>query len=82
MPGTALYDFGDFVRDVCCSAAEDEQDMSKVNVDDDLIKAATQGYIITAREFLAPKELKLLEYAPLVLSIYTRPTLFSRSLKR
>ena len=33
MPGLALYDFGDMIRTSTRSSAEDEQDLSKVNMD-------------------------------------------------
>jgi thiamine kinase-like enzyme len=60
MPGTSLFDFGDLVRTVTTSAAEDEQDLSKLRFDPLLFKALLSGYLNEARDFLISEELKLL----------------------
>jgi len=60
MPGTPLFDFGDLVRTVCTSAAEDEKDLYKVKFDPDYFKALLTGYLSEAIEFLLPPELDLL----------------------
>lgn len=69
MPGLALFDFGDLVRSAASSAAEDEQDLSKVYVDEKLRSALTEGYLSTAGEFLTPEELALLPVAPKVITL-------------
>jgi hypothetical protein len=56
MPGLSLYDFGDLMRTATCRAAEDEQDLGLIEVDQDLFKALIQGYLSTTREFLTPAE--------------------------
>jgi Ser/Thr protein kinase RdoA (MazF antagonist) len=43
MPGLFLHDFGDLVRTAATSAAEDEPDVSKVEVDPALFAALARG---------------------------------------
>lgn len=69
MPGLALFDFGDMVRSAASSAAEDEQDLEKVFVDEKLRKALTDGYLSTAGDFLTPEELELLPASPKVITL-------------
>ncbi len=44
MPGSALYDYGDAIRFGASTAAEDEQDLSKVQCDMALFRAYTKGF--------------------------------------
>jgi hypothetical protein len=60
MPGLALFDFGDLVRSAASSAKEDEKDLSKVYIDEEMRKALTEGYLSTASKFLTQKEIDLL----------------------
>lgn len=52
MPGFVLYDFGDAIRTGASTAAEDEADLSKVNIDLGLFEAYSTGYLEIARNFL------------------------------
>lgn len=63
MPGSVLYDFGDMVRTSTCKAAEDEQDLSKVEMNIDFFEALVKGYLETASGFLTPKEKELLAFS-------------------
>ena len=45
MPGTVLNDFGDMVRTSTATVAEDEKDLSKVNIQVDFFDALTKGYM-------------------------------------
>lgn len=45
MPGSSLYDFGDSIRFGAATAAEDEQDLSKMEMSLDRFRAFTRGYI-------------------------------------
>ena len=63
MPGLALYDFGDMVRSMTCTAAEDETDLSKVEVQTPLFEALARGYLDAAGEFLTPAEREQLVFA-------------------
>ena len=53
MPGLAGYDFGDMVRTATCPAAEDERDLSKVELQFPLFEALARGYLSSAGGFLS-----------------------------
>lgn len=61
MPGSSLYDFGDAIRFGAATAAEDEQDLSKMELDLHLFRVFVRGYV-QACPGLTQKEL---EYLPL-----------------
>jgi Ser/Thr protein kinase RdoA (MazF antagonist) len=63
MPGLAAYDFGDMVRTATCTSAEDEQDLSKVEMQYPLFEALARGYMSTAGEFLTAEEKESLAVA-------------------
>lgn len=52
MPGLSLYDFGDMVRSMTTTAAEDETDLSKVEVELPLFEGLTRGYLTAAGDML------------------------------
>lgn len=60
MPGLSLYDFGDSIRFGANTGAEDETDLSKVELDLSLFEAFTKGYLEGCAGSLAPKEIELL----------------------
>ena len=45
MPGSSLYDYGDAIRFGAASAAEDEKDLSKLEMRLDMFEAFTRGYL-------------------------------------
>jgi len=45
MPGLSVHDFGDGIRFGASTAAEDETDLSKVNLDLDLFRAFAKGFM-------------------------------------
>ena len=45
MPGLSLYDFGDAIRFGAATAAEDEKDLSKVEMDLAMFEIFTKGYL-------------------------------------
>ncbi|MBI9017237.1 MAG: aminoglycoside phosphotransferase family protein [Phycisphaerae bacterium] len=57
MPGLSLYDFGDIIRTATSSAAEDEQDLSKVNMEMDRFDAVLRGFLDGAGGFLNDTEI-------------------------
>ncbi len=63
MPGLALYDFGDMVRTTTSSAAEDEQDLSKVTMQFPMFEALVRGYLSSAGKFLTKEERRLLAFS-------------------
>ena len=60
MPGAAAYDFGDSIRSGATTGAEDETDLSKVEMSLHLFEVFARGYLRTAADFLTPKELESL----------------------
>lgn len=60
MPGQAIFDFGDAIRFGASTAAEDEADLSKVELDLDLFEAFTQGYLEGCNGVLLPAEKDLM----------------------
>jgi len=62
MPGYVHYDFGDSIRTSTNTGAEDDPDLSKVEMDIRLFEAYTRGFLQETRSTLTPTEL---EYLPL-----------------
>jgi hypothetical protein len=56
MPGLSLYDFGDMVRSMTCTAAEDEPDVRRIVVEPELFAGLARGYLAAAGAFLTPVE--------------------------
>lgn len=56
MPGLAVYDFGDMVRAATSPTAEDERDLSRVEMRMELFEALARGYLSAAGEFLTGAE--------------------------
>ncbi|MBR6689941.1 MAG: phosphotransferase [Bacilli bacterium] len=56
MPGSALYDYGDGVRSTCSTAAEDERDLSKVELNMELFTEYTKGYLSEMADYLTEDE--------------------------
>lgn len=56
MPGAAAYDFGDCIRFGASTGAEDETDLSKIEVDLHLFQVFASGYLTSANKFLTPAE--------------------------
>lgn len=63
MPGSVLYDFGDLVRTTTTTAAEDEVDLSGVEMNIEYFTALVQGYLEAASSFLMPAEKELLAFS-------------------
>lgn len=68
MPGLALYDFGDSIRFGANTGAEDEKDLSKVNIDLDYFKAYAEGFLAEAGDSLIPAEIENLAYASMLMT--------------
>jgi Ser/Thr protein kinase RdoA (MazF antagonist) len=68
MPGLAAYDFGDMVRTATSTAAEDEQDLSKVEMQFPLFEALARGYMTTASGFLTAEEKESLAVAGMLIT--------------
>ncbi|WP_099365550.1 phosphotransferase enzyme family protein [Sphingobacterium sp. 1.A.4] len=63
MPGYVAYDFGDAIRTIINSAAEDEADLDKVVLNIPLFQSFTSGYLSEAKDFLTDDEVDSLIYA-------------------
>jgi len=63
MPGYVLYDFGDAIRTGANTAAEDEKNLSKVNINLELFEAYTRGYLSIASRFLNQTEKEYLAFS-------------------
>jgi Ser/Thr protein kinase RdoA (MazF antagonist) len=62
MPGYVLSDIGDFIRTACNTGAEDDENLDNIQVNLEIFKAYTRGYMETAKAFLTPLEIELLPY--------------------
>lgn len=67
MPGLVAYDFGDAIRTIINSGAEDEKDLDTVVLNIPLFQAYTEGYLSEAKDFLTEKEIESLWYGVLLL---------------
>ncbi len=63
MPGIIHYDFGDAIRTICNTAAEDETNLDLVAFNADYYKAYTKGFLEKMEASLTPIELKYLPLA-------------------
>ena len=63
MPGSVLYDFGDMVRTFTATAEEDEQDLTKVDVNLDIFRQQARGYLEATGDILTPAEIDDLVFA-------------------
>ena len=63
MPGTVLFDFGDAIRTLCNSAAEDEQNLEKISFKMDYFDAFVRGYLSESKSFLTTLEKQNLVYS-------------------
>ncbi len=56
MPGIVLYDFGDMVRTFTSPVAEDEKDVTKVVLREEILEALAKGYLSELSAFLTKPE--------------------------
>lgn len=63
MPGLVHYDFGDSIRFGASTAAEDEKDLSKVEMDLSLFEAYARGFIKSCGKSLTEKEIEYLPFS-------------------
>lgn len=75
MPGYVHYDFGDAIRTAANTAAEDEQDLSKINLDIRLYGAYAEGYLSETGSTLNAVEKEYLAFAPALIT-YTQAVRF------
>lgn len=63
MPGAVLYDFGDAVRTIANTAAEDERELEKIQMNMEFYEAFAHGYLEETLLFLTEKEIELLPFS-------------------
>ena len=63
MPGIVHYDFGDAIRTICNTAAEDEGDLNKVDFNKDFYDAYLAGFLSKTQHSLTNLEVRLLPLA-------------------
>ena len=68
MPGLSLYDFGDSIRFGAATAAEDEKDLSKMELDLHLFEVYTRGFLEAATS-LTDREVELLPLGAFVITL-------------
>ncbi len=71
MPGSVLYDFGDMMRTMLCSAPEDETDLSKVRVEMEMFEALAGGYLRGAQPILNQDERQMLVFSGILITMET-----------
>ena len=64
MPGYIHYDFGDSIRTVANTGAEDEEDLSLVSMNIEFYESFTKGYLEQVKDVLNKTEIDYLAYAP------------------
>lgn len=70
MPGLSLYDFGDMVRTAVSPAAEDERDLSKVEMRMPMFEALAEGYM-DACDCLCDAEIENLAFSGRLIALET-----------
>ena len=63
MPGAGAYDFGDLVRSAASPAAEDERDLTLVELQPELFRALAAGFLAGTGGILTRLECELLPFA-------------------
>ncbi len=69
MPGYSVNDFGDSIRFGANTAAEDEQDLSKVSLDLELFEAYARGFLRGCNGSLTDTELALLPVGAIMMTL-------------
>ncbi len=69
MPGMSMYDFGDAVRCIANTVAEDEQDETAVSFDTEKFRAFARGFIGAAGAILEPVEMNSLVQAAFSITV-------------
>ena len=71
MHASPLYDFGDLVRATSCRAAEDEPDLTRVEMDGELFAALARGYFSEAGQLLTAAEREMMVVAGKLITFET-----------
>jgi serine/threonine protein kinase len=66
--GSLLYDFGDAVRSMACSSAEDERDLTKVHFSLECYTYFTKGFLHEVASFIEDNEVAMLPMGAIVIT--------------
>jgi thiamine kinase-like enzyme len=69
MPGSCLFDYGDSIRSCSTRASEDEKNLDLVYLDLDRFEAFTAGYLEMFASSMNSKEIELMPYACIIMTI-------------
>ena len=69
MPGLVACDFGDAIRVIGSTGAEDEQDLAKVSLDMDKYEAFTRGFVGTLRDSMTQAEKETLSLGAVAMTV-------------
>lgn len=67
-PGILYYDFGDSIRTISNSAAEDEKDLSKVEFNSEAYREFASSYLKQVKEITTPGEAEYYYLAPVLMT--------------
>jgi thiamine kinase-like enzyme len=67
-PGSVFFDYGDALRTICNTAAEDEKDLDKVDFSQQSFEKFTEGYLNQTKSILNNKEKEFLYLAPIYMT--------------
>jgi thiamine kinase-like enzyme len=76
MPGYVAYDFGDAIRSIISTAAEDEANLGAIQLNIPLFEEFTKGYLSQTISFLSEQELKSLIKGVYCCCLTCRPLAF------
>ncbi len=68
MPGSILYDYGDAIRYGASTAPEDERDLDKIDVDMELFRLFTDGFVSEIAHKITDEEIRNLPLGVLVIT--------------
>jgi Ser/Thr protein kinase RdoA (MazF antagonist) len=69
MPGSLLYDFGDAIRSITNTAAEDERDLSLVHFSLPTYEKYARGYVDATRQAITPVEFEHLPFSARLMTL-------------
>jgi predicted dehydrogenase/Ser/Thr protein kinase RdoA (MazF antagonist) len=69
MPGSILYDYGDAIRSICSTVAEDEENLEKLQFDMVKFKSFTSGFLSSTKAILVDAEIDLLADGAIMMTL-------------
>lgn len=69
MPGSILYDYGDALRSLFTGDNEDSENLNLININFDVFKSFTKGYLSVMRNKMTETEIKLMSYSIYLMAV-------------